>query len=237
MHESQTLRIQLLHEADPREGAWTIAAYETPVSDRMWHLTLTANTPAGLLNSLLISLAHGEWDTSLDSPSPRRALPRSPAPSPTPAGHPRHKDAGCTGSPSKETPDSRSMPSPPGPERQPHFLDHLGRRQPDRPPGPSTHPLHPADLVADLTEELAHGIGTAGPALSNRRSTSARSAQHPASASPHTADTAIDADARARGRVESLSAAHHRRRRASPRELRTRRSELQPLPTGWLEHH
>ncbi|MFF6782818.1 DUF317 domain-containing protein [Streptomyces sp. NPDC012510] len=42
IHESQTLRIQLLHEADPREDAWTIAAYETPVSDRMWHLTLTA---------------------------------------------------------------------------------------------------------------------------------------------------------------------------------------------------
>ncbi|MDO0916742.1 DUF317 domain-containing protein [Streptomyces sp. DT2A-34] len=60
IHESQTLRIQLLHEADPREEAWTIAAYETPVSDRMWHLTLTARTPAPLLKTLLISLAHRE---------------------------------------------------------------------------------------------------------------------------------------------------------------------------------
>ncbi|GAX56652.1 hypothetical protein AQJ27_43525 [Streptomyces olivochromogenes] len=35
IHASQTLRIERVHEADPRETAWTIAAYETPVSDRM----------------------------------------------------------------------------------------------------------------------------------------------------------------------------------------------------------
>jgi hypothetical protein len=35
IHESQTLRIERVHEADPRETAWTVAAYETPVPDRM----------------------------------------------------------------------------------------------------------------------------------------------------------------------------------------------------------
>ncbi|MFE9686744.1 DUF317 domain-containing protein [Streptomyces sp. NPDC006285] len=70
IHESQTLRAELVHEPDPREAAWTFAAYETPVSDRMWHLTLTATTPAPLLQSLLISLAHGDaWDTAIGSPA------------------------------------------------------------------------------------------------------------------------------------------------------------------------
>ncbi|WP_369015708.1 DUF317 domain-containing protein [Streptomyces gottesmaniae] len=46
MHESQTLRIERVHEAHPRETAYTVAAYETPVSDRMWHLTATGATPA-----------------------------------------------------------------------------------------------------------------------------------------------------------------------------------------------
>ncbi|MER5346738.1 DUF317 domain-containing protein [Streptomyces mirabilis] len=60
IHESQTLRIERVHEADPRETAWTIAAYETPVSDRMWHLTMTAATPAPVLLTLLNTLAEGD---------------------------------------------------------------------------------------------------------------------------------------------------------------------------------
>ncbi|MGW2853347.1 DUF317 domain-containing protein, partial [Streptomyces sp. NPDC001215] len=40
-HEDHTLRIERVHEAHPRETAWTVAAYETPVSDRLWHLTAT----------------------------------------------------------------------------------------------------------------------------------------------------------------------------------------------------
>ncbi|MGN9821559.1 DUF317 domain-containing protein [Streptomyces sp. SD11] len=75
IHESQTLRAELVHEPDPREAAWTFAAYETPVSDRMWHLTLTAATPDPLLQSLLISLAHGDaWDTALGSPVIERTV-------------------------------------------------------------------------------------------------------------------------------------------------------------------
>jgi hypothetical protein len=51
IHESQTLRIERVHEAGPRETAWTVAAYESPVSDRMWHLTLTGATPAPVLQT------------------------------------------------------------------------------------------------------------------------------------------------------------------------------------------
>ncbi len=63
IHESQTLRIEHVHEAHPRETAWTVAAYETPVSDRLWHLTATGSTPAPVLQSLLDLLADGDsWD-------------------------------------------------------------------------------------------------------------------------------------------------------------------------------
>ncbi|MFI8304429.1 DUF317 domain-containing protein [Streptomyces sp. NPDC085927] len=52
IHESQTLRAELVHETDPRGTAWTFAAYETPVSGRMWRLTLTGAAPAPVLKSL-----------------------------------------------------------------------------------------------------------------------------------------------------------------------------------------
>ncbi|MDX2681474.1 hypothetical protein [Streptomyces soliscabiei] len=35
-HESLTLRILFDHEAGPRNATWTLAAYESPVSERMW---------------------------------------------------------------------------------------------------------------------------------------------------------------------------------------------------------
>ncbi|MBJ7004837.1 DUF317 domain-containing protein [Streptomyces sp. CRPSP2-6A1] len=57
IHESQTLRIERIHDTHARETAWTVAAYETPVSDRMWHLTATGATPAPVLQGLLSHLA------------------------------------------------------------------------------------------------------------------------------------------------------------------------------------
>ncbi|GAA2944777.1 hypothetical protein GCM10010446_32590 [Streptomyces enissocaesilis] len=70
IHESQTLRIERVHEAHLRETAWTIAAYETPVSDRMWVLTATAATPAPVLQELLDHLAEGGgWDTAVGAPA------------------------------------------------------------------------------------------------------------------------------------------------------------------------
>ncbi|MFJ2021540.1 DUF317 domain-containing protein [Streptomyces nodosus] len=69
IHESQTLRIERVHETDPREAAWTVAAYETPVSERMWHLTATGTTPAPVLQALLHHLSEGDaWDTAIGSP-------------------------------------------------------------------------------------------------------------------------------------------------------------------------
>jgi hypothetical protein len=75
IHESQTLRIERVHEAHPRETAWTVAAYETPVSDRMWHLTATSTAPAPILQALLNHLADGDgWDTALGSPVDEKTI-------------------------------------------------------------------------------------------------------------------------------------------------------------------
>ncbi|MEU3499925.1 DUF317 domain-containing protein [Streptomyces hundungensis] len=56
-HESLTLRTEFVHEAGPRDISWTVAAYETPVSDRLWHATATASTPAAIIGALLHTLA------------------------------------------------------------------------------------------------------------------------------------------------------------------------------------
>ncbi|MGW5650543.1 DUF317 domain-containing protein [Streptomyces humi] len=46
-----------------------MAAYETPVSERMWHLTATGTTPAPVLQTLLNHLADGDPSyTALGSP-------------------------------------------------------------------------------------------------------------------------------------------------------------------------
>ncbi|WP_306801502.1 DUF317 domain-containing protein [Streptomyces sp. T12] len=69
MHESQTLRIERVHETPAHETAWTVAAYETPVSDRMWVLNATGATPGPVLQDLLIHLADGDgWDTAIGVP-------------------------------------------------------------------------------------------------------------------------------------------------------------------------
>lgn len=51
IHESQTLRIERVHDTRAHETAWTVAAYETPVSDRMWVLTATGNPRSGAAGS------------------------------------------------------------------------------------------------------------------------------------------------------------------------------------------
>ncbi|GAA0629116.1 DUF317 domain-containing protein [Streptomyces crystallinus] len=56
-HESLTLRVEFEHETGPRDINWTVAAYETPVSDRLWHATATASTPTAIISTLLDTLA------------------------------------------------------------------------------------------------------------------------------------------------------------------------------------
>ncbi|WP_330434642.1 DUF317 domain-containing protein [Streptomyces sp. NBC_00825] len=69
IHEEQTLRIERVHDASARETAWTVAAYETPVSDRIWVLTANAATPAPVLQGLLDHLSNGDGcSTWLGSP-------------------------------------------------------------------------------------------------------------------------------------------------------------------------
>ncbi len=69
IHETQTLRIERVHETQPRDIAWTIAAYETPVSERLWVLAAITGTPAPVLEELLTRLADGAgWDTAVNPP-------------------------------------------------------------------------------------------------------------------------------------------------------------------------
>ncbi|MFF4386822.1 DUF317 domain-containing protein [Streptomyces sp. NPDC001552] len=58
-HESLSLRAEFLHEAAHGDNAWTIAAYESPVGERVWHATVTPTTPVQITKALLDSLASG----------------------------------------------------------------------------------------------------------------------------------------------------------------------------------
>ncbi|KJY46711.1 DUF317 domain-containing protein [Streptomyces sp. A1547] len=53
-HESLTLRAEFDHDARHRtDVAWTFAAYENPVGERLWHATASATTPTELVPALL----------------------------------------------------------------------------------------------------------------------------------------------------------------------------------------
>ncbi|MEU9958604.1 DUF317 domain-containing protein [Streptomyces sp. NPDC050982] len=162
IHESQTLRVERIHEADPRETAWTVAAYETPVSDRMWHLTMTGATPAPVLKTLLSGLAEEDaWETAIGSPTTEKTV--------TAATRPL-TDAGW-----KHTLDGRwirweTLQGDAGVQ-----FDAFAAQNPhstlatwtlwagpsiDRPTWAITaSPYTPAALLADLAGNLAHGTG------------------------------------------------------------------------------
>ncbi|GAA4781810.1 DUF317 domain-containing protein [Streptomyces ziwulingensis] len=162
VHEDQTLRAELVHEAGPRETAWTFAAYETPVSDRMWHLTLTGTTPDPLLQTLLISLSHGDaFDTALGSPVTERTVSSATRPL---------TDAGWN-----HTVDGRWIRWENAQGDAGVQFDAFAAQHPSTSAtwtlwaGPSidrptwavhASPYTPAPLLATLTENLAHGTGT-----------------------------------------------------------------------------
>ncbi|MEU2231287.1 DUF317 domain-containing protein [Streptomyces vietnamensis] len=53
-HESLTVRVEFDHEARHRtDVAWTIAEYDGPVGERLWHATVTAGTPVPLIRTML----------------------------------------------------------------------------------------------------------------------------------------------------------------------------------------
>ncbi|WP_051716929.1 DUF317 domain-containing protein [Streptomyces sp. NRRL F-5727] len=64
-HESLTVRVEFDHEARHRtDVAWTIAEYDGPVGERLWHATLTAGTPVPFIRTIL---------QYLDAPPPSSA--------------------------------------------------------------------------------------------------------------------------------------------------------------------
>ncbi|MFJ1656781.1 DUF317 domain-containing protein [Streptomyces sp. NPDC088337] len=162
IHESQTLRIERVHEAHPRETAWTVAAYETPVSDRMWHLTATGATPAPVLQTLLHNLAEGDaWDTAIGSPVDEKTVTASTKPL---------TDAGW-----KHILDGRWIRWTNLSEDVGIQFDAFAAQKSSGPlatwtiwAGPSidhptwtitASPYTPSSLLADLSENLAHGTG------------------------------------------------------------------------------
>ncbi|MFD8550127.1 DUF317 domain-containing protein [Streptomyces fradiae] len=53
-HESLTVRVEFDHEARHRtDTAWTIAEYDGPFGERLWHATVTAGTPVPLIRAML----------------------------------------------------------------------------------------------------------------------------------------------------------------------------------------
>jgi Domain of unknown function (DUF317) len=58
-HESLLMRVEFVHEPESGEPRWTVAAYESPVGERLWHATATASTPVEMVAVLLDTLISG----------------------------------------------------------------------------------------------------------------------------------------------------------------------------------
>ncbi|MFE4367760.1 DUF317 domain-containing protein [Streptomyces sp. NPDC056835] len=189
IHESQILRIERVHEAEPREIAWTVAADEIPVSDRMWHLAMTGLTPAPVLLTLLNRLAEQDaWETAVGSPVTEKT-PRPPVPSPTRAGNTPWTDDGSDGRPPKARRSSVRRLRRAEPAHHPRHLDSVGR------PTWAIHasPYASVPMTARLTGELAHGTGTRQPSPAPARHRSSLRNQPPSHRpplSPRPADAA-----------------------------------------------
>ncbi|MFD7491916.1 DUF317 domain-containing protein [Streptomyces sp. NPDC059832] len=170
IHENQTLRVERAHDALAKEVAWTVAAYETPVSARMWVLTATGSTPAPVLQDLLHYLAHNDdWDTALGSPVDGKTV--------TAATQPL-SDAGW-----QHTVDGRwirwTSPAGDAGVQAGVQFDAFAAQHPIQNldtwtvwAGPSLNratwtltasPYTPSALLADLSETLTHGTGTRQP--------------------------------------------------------------------------
>ncbi|MBA2950243.1 DUF317 domain-containing protein [Streptomyces himalayensis] len=60
VHESLVLRAEFVHEAAPDDTQWKIAAYESPVGERLWHATASTTVPVEIMRVLLDSLASAD---------------------------------------------------------------------------------------------------------------------------------------------------------------------------------
>ncbi|WP_329025727.1 DUF317 domain-containing protein [Streptomyces sp. NBC_00690] len=162
-HESLTLRAEFVHEAGPRDTAWTVAAYESPVGERIWHATATAAAPVEIVRALLDSLASEHaWGGGLDAKITEKTLAEAARPL-ADTGWQQQTDGRCmnwtapTSEPAGLRFDAFAAQRPSGllptwtlwggnTPHQPAWAIHL-----------STHT--PAALLQDLTHELAQGEG------------------------------------------------------------------------------
>ncbi|AJE81739.1 hypothetical protein SLNWT_1363 [Streptomyces albus] len=60
VHESLVLRAEFVHEAEPGDTQWKIAAYESPVGERRWHAAASTTVPVEIMRVLLGSLASAD---------------------------------------------------------------------------------------------------------------------------------------------------------------------------------
>ncbi|MGW4289681.1 DUF317 domain-containing protein [Streptomyces sp. NPDC004673] len=171
--EDHTLRIERVHESGPRQTAWTVAAYDTPVSDRLWHLTASGATPAPLIQTLLLSLGGDVGDSPVGDPVPQKAVKEATRPladagwqqsdwaywrhwqTTVEAGmHAgvRFDTAAAQRSDNHDTLPAWTLWAGPSPDQHTWTIT------------ASSHT--PTGLLADLAEELAHGTGQHTPAVS-----------------------------------------------------------------------
>ncbi|MFE8009072.1 DUF317 domain-containing protein [Streptomyces sp. NPDC057418] len=171
IHEDQTLRIEHVHESDAHETTWTVAAYESPVSDRMWVLTATGATPAPVLRGLLRHLADTDIsDTALGSPVGEKTVTASTRPL-AEAGWSHTVDGRGIRwmSPAKDAGVHFDAFAAQRPTQNQATWTIWGGPNPDRPVWTLTaSPYTPSSLLADLSENLAHGTGTRNKAATRR---------------------------------------------------------------------
>ncbi|MGW4200348.1 DUF317 domain-containing protein [Streptomyces sp. NPDC004726] len=163
IHESQTLRIEFDHEArDRADTAWTIAAYESPVGERLWHATATTGTPAEIMSTFLNSLASENAFGSGPGPVTEQTFTEATRPL-ADTGWTRTFDGHGISLTAPGTHPAGVRFDPLVAHPQPAWTLWGGNHL-DRPNwGIHLSPLAPAALLQDLTFELAYGEATRTP--------------------------------------------------------------------------
>ncbi|WP_181785402.1 DUF317 domain-containing protein [Streptomyces phytophilus] len=163
IHESQTLRIEHVHETPAHGTAWTVAAYQTPVSDRMWVLNATGATPAPVLQELLTHLAAGDgWDTATGTRVDEKTATAATQPL-SDAGWKRAVEGRWIRwtSPDEAAGLHFDAVTAQHPNQNPATWTIWAGPGPDRPAWTITASAHtPSPLLASLCETLAHTTGT-----------------------------------------------------------------------------
>ncbi|MEU3599326.1 DUF317 domain-containing protein [Streptomyces sp. NPDC006798] len=163
VHENLCLRVELDHEArDHTDIAWSVAAYDSPVGQRLWHATATVGTPIPIISTFLAGLASDNAWTDIPEPLTETSIAEAIRPL---------ADAGWA-----HTVDGhRITVTAPGPNPAGVTVDPLARPggwtlwsgpHPDRPDWTVSLSRHtPPALLQDLTHELAHGADLPAPQL------------------------------------------------------------------------